>query len=193
MSTYDLKSATLINAQIDANAVLFGALHTTDTNPVLFSRAAVLGAELGFISALVRARGDIITGAAGAWQRLAIGTVGKHLHSDGTDVLWSDLITAQDGSAGTPGMAFISDPDTGFFRPTANTVGITANGVEKARIDVDGASFGAIRSDFASAPGTYYGFTLAVGPTPLFAARGTSSSPVSSGAAPIVSILRSND
>ena len=46
----------------------------------------------------------------------------------------SDPVTAMpDGSAAAPGWAFVSDADTGFFRPGANSLGIVTGGVERAR------------------------------------------------------------
>ena len=43
-----------------------------------------------------------------------------------------------DGTAALPGMAFGSDPDTGFFRPSANVVAITTAGTESARFLANG-------------------------------------------------------
>jgi hypothetical protein len=37
----------------------------------------------------------------------------------------------KDGSAASPGLAFADDLDTGFFRPAANQLAITTNGVER--------------------------------------------------------------
>jgi len=37
----------------------------------------------------------------------------------------------ENGTAAAPGLAFASDLDTGFFRPTANRLGIATNGVER--------------------------------------------------------------
>ena len=47
------------------------------------------------------------------------------------------LMNAQagDGSAGAPGMSFALDLDTGFFRPTANTIAAAVGGVERMRLD----------------------------------------------------------
>jgi hypothetical protein len=41
-------------------------------------------------------------------------------------------------SAATPGLQVYNEPDTGFFRPAANTIGITVGGSEAARIDSSG-------------------------------------------------------
>lgn len=39
------------------------------------------------------------------------------------------------GTAGAPGYSFSGNPNTGFYRPAANQIGITNNGVESVRID----------------------------------------------------------
>lgn len=40
-----------------------------------------------------------------------------------------------DGTAPSPGFAFLNDLDTGFYRPGANQLGISAGGVEMVRVD----------------------------------------------------------
>jgi len=42
------------------------------------------------------------------------------------------------GTVGAPSVSFASDQDTGLYRITANTIGVAANGVLRARIDPDG-------------------------------------------------------
>lgn len=49
-----------------------------------------LDADLTAIAALSRTRGDLIRGGAAAWERVALGTVGQVLTSDGTDAVWDD-------------------------------------------------------------------------------------------------------
>lgn len=39
-----------------------------------------------------------------------------------------------DGNAASPGVTFVSDLDTGLFRPATNTIGFSTNGSEKARL-----------------------------------------------------------
>lgn len=46
---------------------------------------------------------------------------------------------AASGSAGTPGVAFNSDPDTGLFNPGANTFGISVGGTERMRLNSGGS------------------------------------------------------
>lgn len=43
-----------------------------------------------------------------------------------------------DGSAGTPVLGFLSDTDTGVFRPTTNTLAISTGGSERVRVDSGG-------------------------------------------------------
>jgi hypothetical protein len=45
---------------------------------------------------------------------------------------------APDGTAGAPGIAFESDPNTGIYSPGADQVAISTNGTERLRIDADG-------------------------------------------------------
>jgi hypothetical protein len=43
-----------------------------------------------------------------------------------------------DGSAGTPGLSFLSDTNVGLFRPTTDTLAIATGGSERLRIDSSG-------------------------------------------------------
>lgn len=56
-----------------------------------------------------------------------------------------------DGSAATPGISFASDLDTGFFRQSANTIGISTGGLETIRIH----SLGQIRLSSTGAVSSY--------------------------------------
>lgn len=54
---------------------------------------------------------------------------------------------AGDGTATAPGIAFASDPDTGFFRPAVNTLAAATGGVERWRLSSTGLEVtGAIRA-----------------------------------------------
>jgi len=44
-------------------------------------------------------------------------------------------IQAKDGSAAAPAISFSSDPDTGIYRKTTNSIGIATGGAEKFYID----------------------------------------------------------
>lgn len=66
------------------------------------------------------------------------------VYCDGTNVVDADdeTITTSfsmaDGSAPSPGLAFQADPDTGFYRPGANRLGFSADGVAQAEANTDG-------------------------------------------------------
>lgn len=49
---------------------------------------------------------------------------------------------AADTSASNPSFSFTSDIDTGFYRPSANTIGITANGANVASFGTSGLTLG---------------------------------------------------
>ena len=51
-----------------------------------------------------------------------------------------DKIHAGNGSAGSPSYSFQSDTDTGIFRVSANTIGISAGGTKVAEIDSSGVT-----------------------------------------------------
>lgn len=62
------------------------------------------------------------------------------LYSDGTNVqvaLTTALVTTlslADGSSAAPSISFNLDPDTGIFRPGANTIGFSSNGTQAAAV-----------------------------------------------------------
>ena len=43
-----------------------------------------------------------------------------------------------DGTSGTPSLAFTNDSDTGIYRPTSNSIGLSTSGVERVRIEENG-------------------------------------------------------
>ena len=49
-----------------------------------------------------------------------------------------NLFLIPDGSAGTPGLRFLSDTNVGVFRPTTDTLAIATGGSERLRIDSSG-------------------------------------------------------
>lgn len=71
-----------------------------------------------------------------------VGTNGYFLQTDGTGTLsWaptSGLSSMPDGNVSTPGFAFTADADTGFFRPSANTLGISTAATQRFLIDANG-------------------------------------------------------
>lgn len=50
-----------------------------------------------------------------------------------------DTLLSADGTVSLPGSAFASDTDTGFYRPSANVLGIVTGGVERIRVGSNGA------------------------------------------------------
>ena len=51
------------------------------------------------------------------------------------------LITSGNGTAGAPTFSFAGDPDTGWFRPTADTLAASTAGVERMRLSSTGQVF----------------------------------------------------
>lgn len=47
-------------------------------------------------------------------------------------------VLAGNGTVSVPAISFASDQDTGLYRVTANTIGVTANGILRAKVDPDG-------------------------------------------------------
>lgn len=70
------------------------------------------------------------------------GTNGYFLQTDGSGTLtWASsggLSSMPDGNETTPGFAFTADADTGFFRPVANTLGISTTATQRFLIDANG-------------------------------------------------------
>jgi hypothetical protein len=70
---------------------------------------------------------------------VGIGTTGPASELDVVGLIrGSQLRPSLADSAATPGLQVYNEPDTGFFRPAANTIGITVGGSEAARIDSSG-------------------------------------------------------
>jgi hypothetical protein len=78
------------------------------------------------------------------------GTAGVVVHQSYTRV--NTQVRAVNGSVGAPAYSFASDPDTGFFRPTTDTVAIVGGGVERLRVSAQGIAF---NSGTAVAPSIY--------------------------------------
>jgi hypothetical protein len=58
-------------------------------------------------------------------------------HDSGTSqwsVVNGALVEANNGTAGSPSLTFVNDPDTGLYRDAANTVGISAGGTKRMGI-----------------------------------------------------------
>lgn len=69
------------------------------------------------------------------------GVDGFFLQTDGEGKLeWATAGSGSmpDGNSKTPGLAFIGDKDTGFFRPLSNTLAISTSGKQRMMIDDNG-------------------------------------------------------
>ena len=86
--------------------------------------------------------GDVLIGSGTSWvtSNLTAGagisiTVGAgEITISATD----GDITLDDGTAASPSLHFTNDPDTGIYRPAANTLGISVSGTQVAYFDEDG-------------------------------------------------------
>lgn len=63
-------------------------------------------------------------------------------------------ITLQDGTAAAPSLFFQNDPDTGIYRPAANTLGISVSGTQVAYFDQNGLT---VPSAGVVAGGSFHG------------------------------------
>lgn len=69
------------------------------------------------------------------------GSNGFFLQTDGKGNLsWAPAGTGSmpDGNKSTPGLTFVGDKDTGFFRPSANTIGVSTTGQQRMLVDDKG-------------------------------------------------------
>lgn len=129
-------------------------LTTTEAGNIIQSYTGLLTGNINVIVPTTVAIYFIYNNTTGAFSltvKTATGTgvqvtQGKRniVYCDGTNVVVAideNVATSffmADGSAPSPGLAFQTDVDTGFFRPSANVLGIAAGGVEQARADSSG-------------------------------------------------------
>ncbi len=76
----------------------------------------------------IKITGGAMAGAAGSYQRGIDITMAAA--TDAAIVITTGVATFADGLAGTPGISFTSDPDTGFYRIGANNIGLSLNGAK---------------------------------------------------------------
>jgi len=88
----------------------------------------------GAYYAAVNIGGDCTTSAYSIAQLVANGKAFNMVNSS-----TSNAIAMDNGTAGAPGLYFSADMSTGLYRPTTSTVGIATGGVERMRIDANGA------------------------------------------------------
>lgn len=123
---------------------------------------------------LTRAGSDLIDGAAtvalaGGLSALVLGT-GTGFLTVALGATAGGATLAADGSAAAPGLGFAADPDTGFYRPGTNQIGLSTGGVARAlltttALQLDVALTGTAVT--ASATDVAAGRVLRVGASPL--------------------------
>lgn len=91
-------------------------------------------------------------------QTIAVTQVGE-IGPTGATGATGTVSAAGDGTAGAPGIAFASDTDTGFWRPGADILAVSAGGSERARFSASGLKVpngagGTIAISTDGAPGT---------------------------------------
>ena len=79
----------------------------------------------------------ITTGGGGGSARFNDVTAEGFYVQGGGELDATGLLVA-DGTAALPAISFVSDPDTGIYRPAANKIAFTVNGVQEAEIDGHG-------------------------------------------------------
>lgn len=93
-------------------------------------------------------------------------TVARSGTTVGAMTIGSTQVLGPDGAAATPAMTFSSDPDTGFYRKSANTIGFSTAGVEAGYINGSGIHIGDGGQDLS--------VTSTIVPAVLTATNGTS-------------------
>lgn len=132
--TASLKSGAIDESKLDASVNASLDLADSALQPAAIgSTVQAYDADLAAIAGLSRTRGDLIRGGASAWERVALGTSGYALKSDGTDAVWSaarEVLTANrtyyvrtDGSDSNTGLA---DTSGGAFLTIAKAISVVA-------------------------------------------------------------------
>ena len=113
---------------------------------------------LGIQEDVITTRGDIIRGStAGTSQRLALGTSGQILTSDGSDAVWdgitvgsTDMPTATTSAQGAVELATAAEVKTGTDTSRASPVSslISHEGIAKGWVNFNGTGTVAIRDSF---------------------------------------------
>ena len=112
----DITDGTIVNADINASAAIdatkiadgsvtsaeFQFINTLTSNAqTQLDGKQPLDTDLSEMAALANVRGDLLyTNSGPNWARLAVGTTGQYLGTDGTDVSWRAQSTLDHGSIG---------------------------------------------------------------------------------------------
>ena len=80
----------------------------------------------------------ITTGGGGGGSARFNDVTAEGFYVQGGGELDATGLLVADGTAALPAISFVSDPDTGIYRPAANKIAFTVNGVQEAEIDGHG-------------------------------------------------------
>ncbi|HPR10604.1 MAG TPA: hypothetical protein PLJ04_03420, partial [Candidatus Saccharibacteria bacterium] len=152
--TNTLNGATTLAStlQVNGNTTLGDA--NTDTTTVrglttLSDSSSTYPLRFGADVDLYRGAADRLDLATGDSLNLVSGSI----QQNGTNRLTSaGLFQAADGAVGGPAYSFSSDTNTGMYLVSADTLGFSAGGAEKLRVDTNGAAFNGL----FRAGGNYY-------------------------------------
>lgn len=117
----------------------------------------MLDQDLADIAALTPSDDDIMQRKAGEWVARTM-----------VQLMVDAGVSLPDGAVGTPGIAFASDPDTGFYRVGANSMAAVTQGVARMVFDADGhhtfptqpAFLATANSDIADVTGDGTAYTM---------------------------------
>ena len=133
-------TTTITSAQAANKLWYFYGTAASDITVTIPAVASVYFVRVGSIGA-----GNELTFTTGSGSSLGITPNQSYtIYCDGTNVIAAQTVAVtssvalDDGSASTPSMSFALDPDTGLYRSTANTMGISANGVAVALFSPSG-------------------------------------------------------
>jgi hypothetical protein len=123
-----------------------GTVHSVFNSGGLTVNTGVVAAQSGSVSNPGYAfASDLDTGfwlnGAGDMRVALAGAQHIVINSGGFALQGGDM-TVPYGTAADPGYAFDGDPDTGLFRKTTNTIGVSAGGVEQFAVTTSGISLG---------------------------------------------------
>jgi len=133
-NTVDINGGTIDGTNIGASSAGTGAF-TTLAATSFVSTGTVTATGTSVFASLDISGGIDVDGTTNLDVVDIDGTVNM---SGSLTMSGSALIRTTDGTASTPGLRIGVDNDTGFYRPTANTIGFVTTGSERMRIDASG-------------------------------------------------------